>query len=692
VEELAQGSTNQSRRTRSKQIEVDLDRSDTLILFAAKVKALQTYGNYRNASRAIFGPTQEDYFDATKRNLTRSNFADIDHRISVTEERSTHLTTFYDFMHPETIAETVIDKLHPKWFRELTDAGPARSKPEALIRGRAMLAWLVSIGGIEALLSIDHPALNAEWTRPTGGDKAYFNLITSPKDRVTATLRDLLTVLCLPTSDGALEALRILGMCGGSAIALAREQVFHNPLAWRSVRVLGQFLRMAECGVFGQVENRTHSFVAQTKTTGSDVNSAALEAGLVSAAILLKDLDDASYNSLYRARSFWEEAARYAPIEGPLWSFVDDSLDFRAVTGRTRSKPPDESGLLPVRERMYAAFLVWYRAEKPGSNAKSAAIDLAERLRSTEAQDPGLLYAADFLDDLGERNGPVAYPAPTLVTSEKKGQQRPECPEHPSGTVWAQHAGSDGVVEIVETALSSQKAQAVWPHVSWEARTALWQLVAEAALTIDGTRRRTALEAIMAAGLAGLATRLLKAIVTEAIAREQRPRWLIEHSVFCAGYLGTTEALGLLRRASGLWGGPTLAPVDDLSIRYAAMMALADLGSVLEKDRTELDELNERCAARLVVLAHQPPEAYRAELRAIVYMLAMTRPKEPLTREIFRAAQGVEATLVNGSAPTKFADPVAAQIADWGSTRVERRLNPTPDFVRLIPVARERGS
>ncbi len=162
--------------------------------------------------------------------------------------------------------------------------------------------------------------------------------------------------------------------------------------------------------------------------------------------------------------------------------------------------------------------------------------------------------------------------------------------------------------------------------VPFHARQATRSLVAQAVLSVDGTGRREAVEALRQAGLADVSSRLFELVVRHCrLAADasgddaHRLDWLREQAVFCMSYTGSLAGFDTLVREAGLVKGgekgdwralPDPQPASEAWIRTTALLGLSDLGDTVDEAQDALaaarvDLLVERIQGRLQQLADE---------------------------------------------------------------------------------------
>lgn len=171
-------------------------------------------------------------------------------------------------------------------------------------------------------------------------------------------------------------------------------------------------------------------------------------------------------------------------------------------------------------------------------------------------------------------------------------------------------------------------ADQILDAVPFHAQQAARSLVAQAVLSVDGTGRREAVEALRQAGLADVSARLFELVVThcrqaaKAVGDDaHRLDWLREQAVFCMSYTGSLDGFDTLVREAGLITGgengkwdalPDPQPACEAWIRTTALLGLSDLGDTVDEAQDALagdrvDMLVDRIRQRLQQLADEEP-------------------------------------------------------------------------------------
>jgi len=413
------------------------------------------------------------------------------------------------------------------------------------------------------------------------------------------TIDVLIAIACGPPRRGR-RAIQVSARVGPYALPAIADHIRHSPVGYRAVRVLGQILRMYDDIDDGPVLDDAEIAVSSDpdEVTRNNVRRARADIGR-----LLYDLDIDPPPDPYPARSFWVEAMRYAPQS---WHWANERLEARA---RNSSRP--------VRERMYALDVLQRRAPSDVLNAVAGVF-------AESGQDEGLKYAAAMIWNPPDKDGGREWPWIT----------RPE----------------PGMVMYATAPLEEDGS--LPPSL----RRGTVTLLREALLTIDGQRRRLAIETIRTAGIAEAVVPALDTIMH---ARDA-PRWLREHATFLCGY---TQARTAMSPLLDLARDPTV----DSSIRHAALWGIGDIaggGDATSSGAKDAIELADRLTR----------EVGGDPLRqAAVYVLAMIGRDRSLHEDLRR---GVLTSL--RSCESRFEkDSLAQRLAIWGSETTNARIHST---------------
>ncbi|HET8659932.1 MAG TPA: hypothetical protein VFM55_13150 [Micromonosporaceae bacterium] len=400
------------------------------------------------------------------------------------------------------------------------------------------------------------------------------------RDFARRTVKDLLAIAGSVPYRGV-PATYLLARLGAIALPEIAKEIWRSPVGFRSVRVLGRMLWRARVMKASDLPER--------QLLLDDIEA------------ILEDIENRPPLDPYPARSFYVEALRWAPGE---WGWVPQRLASRAA-----------SPARPVRERMYATMLAHYK-EYPEID------DLIARLRSEgeEKGEDGLQYAAAVMERVREGDRANAWiDEDGLVPSGGLHQWPPNRPE-------AAH------VNRVVDALDGMDPEILPSSIKGGTKI----LVAEALLTLDGTRRRRACDILGVAQLAVPAANAISTLLDRAGDPDGPPRWLCEHAAFILGYLQQPAALPALTRV-------VEHPYSyDNSVVHAAAWGIGDIcgqGSPWEhRHQVPVDALTR--------IAEEGPEAPQW---AATYALAVTR--QPSARAtLYRLVEHTTDRLTRGLA------------------------------------------
>lgn len=546
-------------------------------------------------------------------------------------------------------AEHTEGELPGRYFLELLNGGPARSKPEVLVRGMAMRSFLLESAGLA-----DGPAPGLRYR-----GAAPLPILEGQQagSALGEAVRDLTIVACAPPTSGGMEATRLLAEAGTLAIAEVRRHLLAgSPISWRLMRVVTECLR------------RRNTWTTQQ---GPLREPAAIEHA---ANDLLREIHEQNPPCIYRARSLWEEAAGRMPKSGARYAWISDALQVRAAEGRTALAGYESP--LPVRERLTAAWVyVWRAARADGwrpqsgrpfrdsleRGTQSEIESFVARLREPEEhptmngqrRDRGLLYAADFIEHV-VTDDVFWYPYDSNEALSKT-------PRRP-GKWWTSEENVEA--RIVESAITRVQGQR---RLNDFLKPTLGSLAAQACLTIDGISRRECLTTLQYAGLEAAAADVFYEVIASARRSASDPneyRWLIETSTFALGWMTLPSVT--LEILLDLAQDQTL---DD-SIRMTALMAIGDMAEQLRSSATQIQAT--RTVTRQIIEAI--PDLARARsdtneifeekllLRSAVYVLAMLRQPDDL--DILRMVATSE----------RFEENTTPALAQWGLDRIFVRL------------------
>jgi hypothetical protein len=521
------------------------------------------------------------------------------------------LTSFYDAFDPGALTELLESSL----FKSLNAAGPSRSKPEALLRGRAAASMLYGYSDRAGKIGGD---LDVVPPRNLPGRAL------SLREQVQRVVQDMMILVVLPPASGGVAAVRHLAIIGEIALdEVGRELLgdvnadgdetadeelrprFPPPCGWRAARVLTRV---------GQV--------LQYRAPQADIPASEDIWGVERTKQLQRLADDLLESVfaidppiLYRSRSLPIEASRYLLLDGERGRAHTDELVRRAVEGTThrdspRRTPFAESGAIPPRERMFSAYVAWERdtvkrwAERDGhrqylhfdrthplsliAELEHAAVQSRAPKRHHGASEvflagqQALDYTAAYLAQLEERGR-----HPTL--GELYGTGSPEalfirdalrCSADGAGKGWGRASTwptDDRASDHVSRILAS---------VPRHARHATRSVVAQALLTIDGAARRSAIEALRQAGLRDQAAELFAHVIREYVVREDDggvAPWLLDVALFCLAHTGSFVGMSTLMRHAGLDGteGDRSLTGPKGWLRVTALMGIGDLAEPL---------------------------------------------------------------------------------------------------------------
>ena len=595
------------------------------------------------------------------RDRVRSFIRALDDHLVRTQPQRVHLLSLYASLDVTSAPRT--DWVEPDAFFSAWAAGASRSKYEVLDRGRQAAAMVMQMGDRlwDALGSRARPA------SPYEPDRTLEQLLRR-------TCNELIGVVCLPASSGGPAATRYLATIGeialeqvelhmfGSVLPDNADQTrpcFGSPAAWRLPRVLTRIGEISSdpavaAKVWGR--QRAPKIVAQARR------------------ILSRLLSDDPGNS-NRPRSLPIEAYRF--LGDPNDTDLRNDVLARLQLGRTAvhrhgsdvtSPPFGERGLILTREQAYTALILCEKFPE----LKRTVYEVLRRpsidgFQSFSRPILGMrYYAAAYIQYSEEGSIPpldaflpeqiIDVPTRTLrarifdddAYNDVEARRR-------KVHDWFKRGGTanDGTHPVRDVALAvwdalrsavderlddSTYVPAAWHKqrdhdartnarsrvpcetdrilstVPLHAREATRSLVAQAVLTIDGTRRRDAIEALRQAGLADVAAELFNLVVQHCRSirgsavdlPEGHPLdWLLENAVFCLSYTGSLSGFDTLVQAAGLatddsqadpkWGGvPSRQPQSERWIRTTALLGLADLGDILHDAEGDFAEARTR--------------------------------------------------------------------------------------------------
>jgi hypothetical protein len=696
-------------------------RGSDLIRFVVQALVEQKFRTAHQAALSLRGPTGEDSdesrgradawfnrrMDAVGRGepLGRELCELLDRSIAVTADSELrHVASFFDSMTASVAQE---GSLEPKWFAELLAAGPARSKPEILLRGRALVAQFREVADTWSQFR-NRPMSPLRRTGPHGELPP-----TTFEKGANEVIRDLFVLMALPPGKGSYEAVRFLAAIAPASLPLIRDEMGTHPMAWRLVRTITLCLQ------------RSYPTSAMSSAINAPEVLAWGESSNQAIADALETLRTVMTNeprNIYRSRSLAIEAARFAPRIGVSW--LDDELEHRATCNRFKLVPPGESGAIPTRERQYAGYVLWLRLSgQQLQELESLPSDHPSRKRLLNVidqmcadGDAGVRWAGmtiqlliegiDVSDNIPSRN------EENLTAGQRRALGR-----------WQKMYGenADSPLSIVEAALDSPQARHIVSRNRLKRQTAVEfrNLIAQAATTCDGTTRRNILDALTAGAVQDEAAQLFELIARAARASgSPNQGFMVEQCLFCASYTGSSaKALAYLCSEAGLavtesttmLGEVTARPdseprsphfAENKNIRVAAVMGIGDLATKLENDsylrtrtsvaRALVDRLeqlaNDGDTTTLAVALKPGGSKFQflsqmgSEVRALTYALTMLRDTDDRAVQALTDIAEGRKFLNNASSLRDF---TAAQIAQWGVNRSVARDEAGPDWVRV---------
>ena len=623
-----------------------------------------------------------------------------DHLVRIHPERVAHLLSFYSSLDVSSAAD--YDWVDPSAFASAWAAGPSRSKYEILDRGRQAAALARQLGD----------RLPEELLKPVRPASPYDPGRTL-QDLLKRTCNELIGVASLPPTSGAGAATRYLALIGEIALDEIERHLFGqiqgvgdgeasarfgSAAAWRLPRVLTRIGEIAAQPAVAKAvwgPSRSVQVVARAR-------------------LILRRLLAEGAPNINRPRSLIIEAYRYLGGKDPeLRKMVTNRL----ATGRaavtvdgvpTLKTPFGERGLLSHREQCYAAYVLY--EENPESRG-----EIVEQLREPVRQklftgrivpiEAARRYAAsviEYIDRYGNDPPLAAFRLHAVPT----GRRRARTTGAEDGSVEDWYAIADRItgavdtvrapVEAVWTALRSaadgegevgssgstpwsrqrdhvrrvrhpEKVDEILKDVPRHARLATRSLVAQGVLSIDGTARREAVEALRQAGLADVAAGLFELVVDECRSirgTDEHPNghpldWLLEQAVFCLSYTGSLRGFNTLVREAL----PDNHAETEGWIRTTALLGLADLGDVVhdaedENANARVDLLLDRIQGRLLQLGKDRTYKVRVgekdtrrtdqlryveqgeELRGLVAVLAMLRSEKDQSVKLLHLLSG----------------------------------------------------
>jgi hypothetical protein len=613
-------------------------RPETLIGFALR-RAIDAHpdGSLRGFGRAL--PNKIDSPGGLNSKIDNADRAFVE-LVTSTVNRKVHpdmqfrLTALYDAVATNRAGDEA-DRFHTEgelpshYFTELANAGSARSKPEALVRGMAARAFLLT----------EPQHLNQS---AYGGSPSLDSLNGTLIDHVLeGMVRDLVIVAGAPPNGGGMEATRLLAEAGTLSLKVVGEHLrAGSPLSWRLLRVVTECIR------------RAGDWATQDLKTGAALRCEYRRSWQVynDANRLLKALHESNPPCLYRARSLWEEAVSQLPKSGSEYDWINEALRDRALHGETGKAGVETP--LPVRERVTAAWAYFWRIARNANWAPSKLQhptlhlseedqtllrDFAHRLTlpddefrkawtggaegiepneegtlgaevlAPSPRDRGLRYAGEFL--LRILDGGSFWIA--LPDNERhRAGDPPPSPVNRETTLVVKALEDTDLARIPENFRDPFKA-----------------LVAQSLLTIDGVSRRECLTTLLYVRFDGEAAAVFEKVIRRASQEDPIEfRWLVEIATF---------GLGWMARRSDVDNLLDIAASDmDESVRMTALMALADMPDEIRGQRElegrlrdTLIHIIEKVDDDVFATAPRGSEAtrYKVLLRSALYALAMLR-------------------------------------------------------------------
>lgn len=491
-----------------------------------------------------------------------------------------------------------------RWYHDLVECGP-RNSAEALVAGNALLSLLASA---------------------RDRDDAIL-LLEAHSEQVTRTVRALMTVATKPPARGAVPAIHLLAQLGSLPVQgthdrplsvgdLVVEHVRTSPVGFRAVRILTRITTLS-IPRYGLMP----SWWSDGGTLEREMAWVALTA--------ISDVED---RDPYPARSLWVEAMRAVRLSKS--RYAQQSLSLL----EERAKEPGR----PTRERAYAAYCVFLALRDIDA---SRIRKLLRSIRASDANgepaDDGLVFAAKVIELLTEAGS-------SELTLERLILDRMPVPaEDIEPTIFERfsmlHEAQtvDAAVYPGERGEEANDLEEILDRLPASVRAATQSLIRYALLSIDGSARRRAAEALREGGVA-----IEAACVLISVLNQNAPRWLHEHAAFLLGYLTDPVAIDPLRAAAH--------GSKHQSIRHSAIWALGDIAY---PDRDVIDDL--------LVLARRPAEEDRIR-RAVAYALAVLHPEPDA-----ESADEVLNALTELSRDDER-DPLTADLARWGLLDRER--------------------
>ena len=490
-----------------------------------------------------------------------------------------------------------------RWFRDLLESGP-RNSAEALIAGEALLS----------LLAASRDRCDAE------------RLVNAHRAQVTRAVRALMTVATKPPSRGAVPAIHLLAQLGSLAVQwddeehphtvadLVVEHVRDSPVGFRAVRVLTRIVTLSI---------RRYGLVPAWWSHNSASERQMVWDALI-AIVPLRDRDP------YPARSLWVEALRAIQLtKDP--KYGEMALGLLEERARTEGRP--------VRERAYAAYCVYLARRDTEATKVSALLNQTREPGDNELEaDKGLLYAADLIERLLHANVPDLTLETLLLDRAEVGEELDddELSTAVGFSLDYRVAGVDELVfpDHVRSPNDNASVGAVLNRIPDTVRGATQSLIRYSLLSIDGSARRRAAEALREAGVAKEAGCILIQVLKD----ESLEVWVREHAAFLLGCLADSVAIDPLREA-GQRG-------RHRRIRHAAIWALGDIG---HPDEAIVQDL-----LQIALYRHEESRIVRAATYALAVM--HPEPDDGVGKEVRTALEKL----------VEHKDPLVADLARWG--------------------------
>ena len=389
---------------------------------------------------------------------------------------------------------------------------------------------------------------------PSQRERRFF----SAGHRATQCVTDLATACALPIGD-RMAATNILGQLLATAPRSVGEilldQVARSPIGWQCLRALRNALRLLRSSTRGELEASTD-------------DSDPIRIGIW---ILLERLMDMPMEfNTYPSRSLLLAAVgeyinqnEAHPIDNREHA-LDWVIDLIGDGSRS------------IRERMYASWIATDTLRRYSqSEASDEDIELATgadqraviALNGAANEDSGLSYAREIrslMDTLDPHSVVDQQPDSDQIIGSA-------LPLYTS------------IVHMVDAAIADQlpdwsgqgrkgRAGAIHDTLPSELRPATVQLIAVCLMTLDGARRRSALETLINGGTFGYAIPIFRQVAQDAAT----PQWLVEISVFALAYSGQSEVSDTLASFSRNHPNGSSRNHSD-AVRHAALWGLAEM-------------------------------------------------------------------------------------------------------------------